>query len=409
MSSTLTDLNALARPLTLPCGVEIKNRIAKAAMSEQLSNRRGAPTPGLARLSERWARGGAGLQITGNIMVDARSIGEPRNVVVEDDRDLDLLRTWAAAAAANGTVALAQINHPGRQCFTGLSSVVVAPSAVQASGGPWARPRALRDDDIVDIVLRFAATARILVAAGFHGVQLHAAHGYLINQFLSPNVNLRDDEWGGDAARRRRFLIAVTRAVRAAIGQQAVLAIKLNSADFQRGGFTEEESLDVIAALGGESVDLLEISGGTYEQAAMLGDRPASTVEREAYFLAFAERVRDISSIPLMVTGGFRTGTGMAQAVASGATDLVGLARPLALDPELPAALVRDPSTARSAFGLRRLRPALLNAAAEFGWSQHQIGRLAAGKDPDPRYGARRAAFDSMRANGINGLRRKRG
>lgn len=383
MPTVTTDTTSvLNTPFALPGGATIKNRLVKAAMSEQLASRTGAPTQALDRLYGRWARGGAGMLITGNVMIDQRSIGEPRNVVVEDERDLAALRRWAFAAKADGTTAIVQVNHPGRQSLVGLSSRVVAPSAIPIAYPGAAKPRALTGEEILELIARFAETARIVVDAGFDGVQLHGAHGYLISQFLSPAANQRNDEWGGDPERRRQFLIEVTRAVRAAIGPDRILSIKLNSSDFQRGGFTEQESLDVIAQLDGESLDLLEISGGTYESPAMTGSAAESTRRREAYFLEFAEVVREITTVPLMVTGGFRTADGMADAITTGATDLVGLARPLALEPELPAALVRDPAGTRSSFQLKPLGIKKLDSAAELWWTQHQLHRIGAGKDP---------------------------
>lgn len=410
MSPTnLTTTNALASPFSLPGGATIKNRLVKAAMSEQLAAVNGAPTESLERLYARWARGGAGMLITGNVMIDYRSIGEPRNVVVENERDLPILRRWAEAAKANDTMAIVQLNHPGRQSFVGLSSRVVAPSAIATTAPGTAKPRALTSDEILELVSRFANTARIVVAAGFDGVQLHSAHGYLLNQFLSPAVNRRDDEWGGDADRRRRFLIEVTRAVREAIGPNRILSIKLNSSDFQRGGFTEQESLDVIAHLSTESIDLLEISGGTYEAPAMAGSHAESTRRREAYFLDFAESVRDITTVPLMVTGGFRTGVGMTDAITNGATDLIGLARPLALEPELPAALLHDYCTAQSSFHLKPFGVKKLDAIADLYWTQHQLQLIGTGKDPDADYGTRTALLSALRTHGINTLRRRRG
>jgi 2,4-dienoyl-CoA reductase-like NADH-dependent reductase (Old Yellow Enzyme family) len=410
MTIATTDItHALDTPFTLPGGATIKNRLVKAAMSEQLASLSGAPTEAHERLYARWARGGAGMQITGNVMIDKRSIGEPRNVVVEDEQHLAALRRWATAAKANDTTAIVQINHPGRQSFAGVSSLVVAPSAVSIDYPGAAQPRALTHEEILELIARFAETARIVVEAGFDGVQLHGAHGYLISQFLSPAANQRDDDWGGDAQRRRRFLIEVTRATRAAIGPDAILAIKLNSSDFQRGGFTEEESLEVIAHLDAENIDLLEISGGTYESPAMGGGIAETTRRREAYFLEFAARVRDLTTVPLLVTGGFRTGTGMDDAVTSGATDLIGLARPLALEPELPAALVRDPAGTESSFALKPLGIKKLDAIADLWWTQHQLQRVGAGQDPDPNYGTRRALLSALRNNGIDILRRRRG
>ncbi len=343
-------------------------------------------------------------------MIDRRSIGEPLNVVVEDDRDIEPLQHWATAAKSNGDTALVQINHPGRQTLAGLSELAVAPSAIHVDMGPaFAKPRAVTAEEIVDLIARFARTARTVVEAGFDGVQIHAAHGYLINQFLSPLSDRRDDDWGGDPERRCRFLLEVTRAVRAGIGTDKILAIKLNSADFQRGGFTEEESLAVIEHLDRESVDLLEISGGTYESPAMSdGGTSESTRRREAFFLDFADCVRAVTTVPLIVTGGFRTGTGMTDAIASGATDLIGIARPLALQPELPMALLASPGTARSDFELKEIGIKKLDSIADLWWTQHQVQRLGAGKDPDPTYGPRRAVLHALKRDGRNILRRRR-
>jgi 2,4-dienoyl-CoA reductase-like NADH-dependent reductase (Old Yellow Enzyme family) len=410
-SADTPTVTTLATPLTLPNGTTIKNRLAKSAMSEQLGGADHEPTAELERLYSRWAQGGIGLIITGNVMIDRRSIGEPLNVVIEDGRDIDGLERWAEAAKADGTSALVQLNHPGRQTTAGLSELAVAPSAVPVDLGPaFAKPRALTGDEITEIIERFGRSAEVSVEAGFDGVQIHAAHGYLVSQFLSPHTNRRDDEWGGDPERRRRFLLEVTRAIRTAIGPDRVLSIKLNSADFQRGGFTEDESLAVIEHLDGENVDLLEISGGTYEAPAMSnGGLAESTRLREAFFLDFAERIRSVASVPLMVTGGFRTGAAMTEALASGATDLIGIARPLALQPELPQALLASPETARSELELKKIGIRKLDSAADLWWTQHQIERLGAGEDPDPSYGARRAVFDALRRDGRNMLRRRRG
>ena len=410
-SAGTASATTLASPLTLPNGATVKNRLAKPAMSEQLGGPANQPTPQLGLLYSRWAAGGVGLIITGNVMVDRRSIGEPLNVVVEDDRDFAALERWAVASRGNGATALVQLNHPGRQTTAGLSELAVAPSAVPLDLGPaFAKPRALTADEITEIVGRFARSARIVVDAGFDGVQIHGAHGYLVSQFLSPRTNLRDDEWGGDPDRRRRFLLEVTRAIRSSIGPDRVLSIKLNSADFQRGGFTEEESLAVIEHLDRESVDLLEISGGTYESPAMSDGRLSeSTRLREAFFLEFAERVRTVTSVPLMVTGGFRSGAAMVDAITSGATDMVGLARPLALQPDLPKALLASPETVRSDFELKKIGIKKLDSIADLWWTQHQIQRMGAGKDPDPDYGARRAVLDALWRDGRSVLRRRRG
>lgn len=397
--TTTTIPSTLAEPFTLPCGAGLHNRIAKSALSEGLGDRRHAPSDRLIRLYERWSGSGAGLLITGNVMVDRRAIGEPGNVVVEDDRHLAELTAWAKAAKSGGAHAWVQINHPGRQVPRNLSARPVAPSeiAMDTPGGTFARPRALAAAEITDIVRRFATTARVVVAAGFTGVQVHAAHGYLISQFLSPRTNQRTDEWGGSPENRRRFLLEIVRAIRAEIGPDVPLSVKLNSADFQRGGMTEDESIDVVLELAKEGIDLLEISGGTYESAAMMGmpSTPVkeSTRAREAYFLDYAERVRAATkkvakrgrpSLPLMLTGGFRTSAGMSDALESGAVDLVGLGRPLALEPDLPARLLSGDAASSAALQPRTLGIKAIDSAAELMWHTVQMWRMGDGKDPAP-------------------------
>lgn len=383
----MTAAETLAQPLALPCGDRLPNRIAKSAMSEQLGTRTNAPVEGLVQLYETWGQGGAGLLITGNVMIDRRALGEPGNVVLEDGRDQPLFARWAAAAQAAGARCWVQLNHPGRQAPRSATAEPVAPSAVPLEGfaGAFARPRALLEDEIPALVARFATSARLAVEAGFAGVQLHGAHGYLISQFLSPHTNRREDGWGGTPEKRRRFLLEVVRATRAAIGPARGLGLKLNSTDFLRGGFSEEESMDVIRALSGEGIDLLEVSGGTYEHSPWeVGkEHRASTRAREAYFLDYAERARGLASMPLLLTGGLRSAAAMAEAIAGGAVDVVGLARPLAVEPDLPRRLLSGEAERALpvdlATGLKKLDDFL-----EAAWYQQQIQRMARGEAPDP-------------------------
>ena len=297
--------------LRLPCGKVLRNRLAKAAMSEQLAGRYSEPTPELIELYRLWGEGGAGLLITGNVMVDRTAISEPGQVVVEDDRHLDRLAQWASAAKMRGAQVWMQINHAGRQVPVSVSRRAVAPSAVPLPGHLFARPRALHREEILALVQRYAATARLAVQAGFDGVQIHAAHGYLISQFLSPEANRREDDYGGDLQRRQRFLLEVVQAVRGAVGPDVPVSVKLNSSDFSRSGLKPEEALQHVWALERTSVDLLEISGGNFHTAAMLGmaaqEGSGSPEGSEGYFLEFARRARLVCSKPLMVTGGFRT------------------------------------------------------------------------------------------------------
>lgn len=397
--------------LTLPCGVKIPNRLAKAAMSEQLSDYHNSPTNELIRLYQRWADGGLGLSITGNVMVDYRALGEPCNVVVEDERNLNKLSEWAKAGQSRGGKIIMQINHPGRQSPTFVSSQPVAPSAiaVNVGVGMFAMPRALTEKEILEIIERFGKTAKIAVKAGFDGVQIHSAHGYLSNQFLSPLTNLRNDDWGGTAEKRRRFLLEVVKSTRKAIGKKAILSVKLNSADFQKGGFSEEESMAVVKELEKEQIDLLEVSGGTYEASAMIGDgQKDSTKKREAYFLEYAEKVRKEFHLPLMLTGGFRTAEAMKSALADGIVDLIGLARPLAVEPDLPARILASNANARPA-ARHRVGIKMFDGFIELIWHTQQLHRMGAGKDPDPNRSAWLTLLSGLWHDGISSFRLKRG
>lgn len=413
-------MSAIGQPLELACGQTLANRLMKAGLSEQLSDREHAPTRALEQLYDRWGRGGCGLIITGNVTVDRRHMAEPRNVAIEDGRDRDRLHRWARAGQRGGTRIWVQLNHPGRQAnpLAGRTRPV-APSAVglDVPGAP--RPRTLTVGEIEAIVERFATAAAIVKDAGFDGVQLHGAHGYLISQFLSPLANLRDDDWGGDLDRRMRFPVEVLRAVRDAVGDGFAVGIKLNSADFQRGSFTEDESEHVVARLARERIDLIEISGGTFEKPAMMGSvARQSTRDREAYFLTYAERVRaHAGTVPLAVTGGFRSRSAMDQALADDACDVIGMGRPLCVDPEAAHRLLSDAGhyaaagtprvSARSLLG-RVVDLHAADALLDVQWHTDQIHRIAAGRDPDPARSWWRTIATTAHRNGLAALSRPR-
>lgn len=345
----------LAQSLTLPCGANLPNRIAKAAMTEGLASPAGVPTPQLEKLYGLWSDGGAGLLLTGNIIIDGAHLERPGNVVIECEPDAAMhaaLVRWAKAATRNGNHCWAQISHAGRQTQRNINPHPKAPSSVQVGlpGGQFGQPVALTVPEIGEIVRRFGVCASAVKAAGFTGVQVHAAHGYLLSQFLSPRSNLRTDQYGGALANRARALLDVVKTVRAAVGPDFPVAVKLNSADFQQGGFAFADSVQVAQWLETAGIDLLEISGGTYEQPKLLGiegleeEEPQqvahSTLMREAYFVDFALAMRDKVSIPLMVTGGFRRRAAMEQAITAGGADLIGLGRPLCVVTDAPARLL---------------------------------------------------------------------
>ncbi|MGW3350277.1 oxidoreductase [Nonomuraea rubra] len=331
----------LFSPLTLPGGAVLRNRIAKASMEENLAGPGQIPDHRLRKLYRIWGAGGAGLLITGNVMVDARAVTGPAGVVLDARAPLQPFADWAAAARSGGAAAWMQLNHPGRQVRADLGGVAWSPSAVPISGaGGYARPVAMDDDDIRAVIAMFASGAARAVEAGFTGVQIHAAHGYLLSQFLSPLANRRTDRWGGPIERRARLLVEVVRAVRAAMPAHAALGVKLNTADFQRGGFQQEDALRVVELLAEHPVDLVELSGGSAERPVMHGvlDGPGPderTRAREAYFLDLAREVVAASPIPIMLTGGIRTAEGAREVLRAGVA-VVGVATALAQRPALP-------------------------------------------------------------------------
>jgi len=392
-TSPRPETNLLAQALRLPNGSVLRNRLAKSAMSEALATYDNHATAPLVELYRRWAASGIGLLFTGNVMIDRRALGEPGNVVIEDDADLPVLRQWARAATDAGAALWVQLNHPGKQSPKGLNASNLAPSAVplrEDLAAFFETPREATSAEINDIIRRFGESAAICKKAGFSGVQIHGAHGYLISQFLSPHHNLRTDEWGGSPVNRRRFVMAVYQEIRRRVGASFPVGIKLNSADFQRGGFTEEESMATIVALAEAGIDLIEISGGTYEAPAMSGGfhaRPqrASTAAREAYFLEFAEKVRATVNVPLMVTGGFRTAEGMNAALRSGALDIVGLARLMAIDPDAPATLLQGRNSPYSVRAITTgIKAVDRMGVMEVMWYTRQLARIAKGGAPRP-------------------------
>ena len=385
-------------------------------MSEVLATYDNHVTPKLVELYRRWAKSGIGMLITGNVMIDRRALGEPGNVVIEDESDLVILQQWAKAATEQGAALWVQLNHPGKQSPKGLNSSNISPSAIAFRADMAAffdTPREASTVEICEIIQRFGRSAAICKKAGFSGVQIHGAHGYLISQFLSPHHNQRTDEWGGSPEKRRRFVLAVYAEIRKQVGIDFPVGIKLNSADFQKGGFTEEESMATIHALADAGIDLIEISGGTYEAPAMSGavqqPQRSSTAAREAYFLAFAEKLRSSVKVPLMLTGGFRTLSGMNAGLQTGAVDIVGLARLLAIDPDAPKALLQGLECEQI------VRPISTGIKAidgmgvmEILWYSRQLKRIAEGGKPRPNESGLWAFLASLVKSGWGIYRTKR-
>ncbi len=391
--------------LTLPNGQTFRNRIAKAAMTEGLAFRDGLPNAAHETLYRRWANRGCGLLITGNVIVDRGHLERPGNVIVDGPLNAEGKAAWqrfAAAATSGDTQAWVQISHAGRQTQKVVNPHPRAPSAVPLAlpGGQFGVPHPLTGIEIEELIARFAHAAVVAREAGFTGVQVHAAHGYLISQFLSPLANLRRDEWGGSLENRARFLVETIKATRAAVGSDFTVAVKLNSADFQKGGFAFDECLTVAGWLADLGVDCLELSGGTYEQPAMMDmegltpreePKQQSTRAREAYFVQLAKALMAARTPPLLVTGGFRSLDAMDDALASGIA-MVGVGRPLCADPDCVAELLDGHIEAlprfedRLAIGPGWIGPGspfklvrTINGFAAQSWYYQQIRRVAAG------------------------------
>lgn len=375
-------------PLQLPNGAIIPNRIAKAAMEENLANQDQTPSDPLLRLYQAWAEGGAGLLLTGNVMVDARAMTGPGGVVLEEGQRLERFREWARIGRMQGAQFWMQINHPGRQMQANLGQPTVAPSAVALEMGGLSKlfpvPKALDEAQIAALIQRFARTAALAEQAGFSGVQVHAAHGYLLSQFLSPLSNRREDRWGGSLENRARLLLEVIKAVRAQVSPGFCVAVKLNSADFQRGGFEPSDARQVVRWLNELAVDLVELSGGSYEAPAMQGDaRDGRTLKREAYFLEFAQEIAAIARMPVMVTGGIRRLPVVEQVLAGGVA-MAGIATALAVNPALPRHWQAGQVQASAELPPIRWKRKALAALAYMALVKFQMRHLAHGNPPAP-------------------------
>lgn len=326
-------------PYTLPCGITLKNRLAKAAMEENMAGTDMQPDHALFSLYRYWAHGGLGMIITGNVMVDDRAITGPGTVVLPLVGSLDRFKRWSSVIKSGGAKAIMQLNHPGRQMPKSISCTALAPSAIPLKLGRYskrfARPVAMTSEQIHDVTHRFAQAAKRAKEAGFDGVEIHAAHGYLLSQFLSPLSNQRQDEWGGSLKNRARLLLNVVCQVRAQCGNDFIVMVKLNSGDFQRGGLSSDEASVVVELLDKLNVDLLELSGGNYESPAMQGrGEKEAELGKNAYFLSFAKAISSRVAMPIMITGGITSKQMAEKAILDGCA-LVGMASALAFTPDL--------------------------------------------------------------------------
>ncbi|WFD35372.1 hypothetical protein MCUN1_002226 [Malassezia cuniculi] len=413
----MSAIEALGAPLTLPSGAVMPNRFAKAPMEEVLSTFGGGPpNEKLYTLYQRWSKAGWGMILTGNINVDERYLGLPFDVVIPGpdmpkrrNRYLPAFRKFAESIKGDGAdgkrpLAIAQINHTGRQSMRGSGRAPwtpnIAPSPVGVTTGKsktldaamFGTPKEMTKEDIAEVIARFATGAAYCHEAGFDGVELHAAHGYLLSSFLNPQVNRRTDEYGGSAEKRFRIIREIIEETRKLVPKSFVIGIKLNSGDFVQGGQTEDDALQNVQWLADtRAVDFVEISGGSYENTSFMGS--ARSVRREGFFREFAQRCHSVlgdSGMRVIVTGGFVTRKGMGAAVASGDADAIGVGRASALDPELPihfldASIPDDKAEAPDwDVNIPTWLPniPMVGSSWRILWYDAQIGRISSNQEP---------------------------
>lgn len=378
--------NLLFTPITLPNGTTIKNRFFKSAMSEGMGTRDFQPKKNIATLYKRWAEGGTGLIITGNIMVDPKRTAEPGNIVFDKNSNMEILKNWANQGQQHGAKVMVQLNHPGKQAPKTVSKQTVAPSAVPLGNGLnklFSTPRALTTSEVEELVQKFVTSAKVAKEAGFSGVQIHAAHGYLISQFLSPHDNRRTDKYGGSLENRMRFLKEIYLGMREELGKDFTIGIKINSTDFKEDGLTEEDSLKTIIELANLGLDFVEISGGTYERPAMMGATSKST--NQVFFAEYSKKLKQKIEIPVVVTGGIRSINAMNTLLNDNTTDFIGIARPLTIDPNIPNKIKQGTytivETTRVSTGVKKLDK-IFGSLLGIVYYQVLMQNIAKGKEP---------------------------
>lgn len=374
----------VARELVLPNDMVIPNRIVKAPMTERIAKSDHIPHSGLINLYTEWAKGGAGLIVTGNVMVDRTYLEAPGNMVLDKTQSLDAFKELAGTVKSFGASIWMQLNHPGPQSPRSLTPEPVAPSPTPARKPEFfCTPRALTTTEINEIVEQFACSAAAAKKAGFDGVQVHASYGYLLSSFLSPRTNQRTDRWGGSLENRARILRSVARAIRESTGRDFALSVRINVSDYLPNGFTMAEAIQTIQWLERDTVDSVDLSGGSYDRSISF-ERKYRHPDREDLFSNIAKRVKRAVSIPVMITGTLRTGSYMNSIIEKGWVDAVGMARPLLCDVEFPAKLVDGymGKVAEPRYHLE-YRNAMERIVKEIFWYYEQIHRLSTGSKID--------------------------
>lgn len=400
--------NILFKPLKLNSGVELRNRFFKSAMSETLADKNMNPGYEIHNLYSQWSCEKIGVLISGNVMVDRRYLGEPGNIVLDDKSDMNAFRKWSEVGNSKNTPIWLQLNHPGKQMYKTIKAQPVAPSAIPIQGGnakAFKVPRAMTKYEVEDAINKFVAAGLKAKEAGFTGVQLHAAHGYLINQFLSPEDNHRKDEFGGSLENRMRFLVEIYKRLRNKVGSNFTIALKLNALDFKEGGFTFEECKEVVKTMSELGIDLIEISGGNYEAPVFGGE-----YENGASFASYATILTELTDTPIVSTGGFRSRDEMEKVLSSGVS-MIGLARPFVLYKDLVRRfenndnfIIRTPRLSTKISKIDKLFGPIIGVS----YYEAQMKRLANNKLPKPSTNAWPYLAGTLMAHGLSALKPRR-
>ena len=365
------------------CGKILKNRIAKGSMAEyHFEGKEGGDhTEFHHTLYKRWADGGLGMILTGHIFVDRDTKGDIADPVIDENSSLEAFSKTAEMCKREGCLGVAQLNHPGRQAMFCRGENPLAPSAVPITGpfaGTCKPPRAMTEIEIEEVIAKFVRSAYLCKTMGFDGVEIHCAHGYLLSNFLSSTVNVRDDKWGGSIQNRSRIIKEIIKQVREKLGPEMIVGIKINSSDFQKGGLTEEECTEVLKELDANPLlDFVELSGGSFENPKVMesAEVKESTKAREGFFIEFAGKMsKTITKIPVMVTGGMRSREGMNRALEEGIS-IVGVARPFCLDPNWPKQML--------AGEIDRVKDKAMDPKYNIPFYTAQMDRLGKGLHPD--------------------------
>ncbi|UZJ53601.1 hypothetical protein CBS101457_002921 [Exobasidium rhododendri] len=438
---SLDAIKLLSSSVTLPCGAVLPGRTVKCPMQETLAVPPLCipPVEEFKKLYSRWARGRFGLILTGQVQVDINHLSTPTDVAIASDTltdasKLNAWKSWASTAQAHGTPSIVQLAHPGKKghrAYRAKGMPSQAPSAINVNVGPgrandmmrkmaFGDASSMSEEEIDVFVEKWIYACRVVKEAGWAGVGIHGAHGFLLSEFLSPLANQRTDRYGGSPNGRMELMKRLVRETRAHCPPPMIVQVKVNSADFAQGGLDEDEALDQVRWLiQCGDVDIVEISGGNGEATSAKTSplissfakmnvkgtynnthKAASTLERESYFTKFGQRIRDEIDNPhgvaIQLSGGFRTRLGMASSVANGACALVGLGRTAVLEPELPAQKLLNPAVSdadavsngwnfKGTWIMRWLPlPSAIKGSLGLSWYYMQQRRMGRGLEADP-------------------------